>query len=81
MSQHWAGVRPYTSFYNFAKSYVFDKQSPLPFLITFKNFLIFRKHFFSQSYEVILPSSFNIILLTVLVYSTSPPASVLVRFL
>jgi len=29
--QHWAGVRFYTSFNNLAKSYVFIKQSPLPF--------------------------------------------------
>jgi len=31
--QHWAGVRFYTSFNNLAKSYVFIKQSPLPFFL------------------------------------------------
>ena len=30
--QHRAGVRPYTSSRDFAKPYVFDKQSPGPFL-------------------------------------------------
>ena len=39
------------------------------------------KHSFSRSYRVILPSSFNIILSNVLVYYTSSPVSVLVRFL
>jgi len=28
--KHRAGVRPYTSFYNFAEPYVFNKQSPPP---------------------------------------------------
>ena len=30
--RHWAGVRPYTSYYYLAKPYVFDKQSPGPIL-------------------------------------------------
>jgi len=30
--QHWAGVRFYTSFFNLAKSYVFNKQSLPPFI-------------------------------------------------
>ena len=29
--QHWAGVRPYTSSYDFAESCVFSKQSQPPF--------------------------------------------------
>ena len=36
---------------------------------------------FFRSYRVNLPSSFNIILSSALVYSTSPPVSDLVRFL
>jgi len=32
--QHWADVRPYTSFYNFAESCVFSKQSPPPIFLT-----------------------------------------------
>jgi len=38
------------------------------------------EHSFSRSYRVILPSSFNIILPIILVYYTSSPVSVLVRF-
>ena len=37
----------------FAESYVFIKQSPLPFFCYYQSFL-------SRSYKVILPSSFNI---------------------
>ena len=33
--QHWAGVRPYTSSFNFAESCVFSKQSPPPCCATF----------------------------------------------
>ena len=69
-------------FNNFAKSCVFVKQSPSPNLLhlikIFKNKI---KHSFSRSYRVILPSSFNIILPNVLVFYTSLPVSVLVRFL
>jgi hypothetical protein len=57
--QHRAGVRLYTSFYNLAESCVFSKQSPLPILWHF-----LKKHSFSRSYGVNLPSSFNIVIST-----------------
>ena len=61
--QHWAGVRPYTSSYDFAESCVFSKQSQPPDMLH----QMFRRwpliwHLFSRSYEVILPSSFDMVL-------------------
>ena len=51
--QHRAGVRPYTSSFDFAKPCVFVKQSPGPFLCDHScEWLPF-----SRSYRVILPSS------------------------
>jgi len=70
--QHRAGVRPYTSSYDFAESCVFTKQSPPPILCH----RIGYRYSFSRSYRVILPSSFNMILSLALVYSTHPPVSV-----
>ena len=40
-----------------------------------------KRHPFSRSYGVILPSSLNLVLPIALVYSTRPPVSVLVRAL
>jgi len=64
-SQHRAGLRPYTLFYNLAESCVFIKQSPPSIFCNLKK-LILRPLFF-QSYEENLPSSFNILNLFVLV--------------
>jgi hypothetical protein len=41
--QHRAGVRPYTSFINFAESCVFNKQSPPPFFCLFLKIYLFLK--------------------------------------
>jgi hypothetical protein len=71
--QHRAGVRPYTSFYNFAESCVFGKQSSLPIMCQLKilfNFYTLSLPFF-QSYGNILSSSFNRILSNALVLSNS----------
>ena len=73
--RHRAGVRPYTSFFNFAKSCVFIKQSLLPFSCYLLN-LILNGSSFSQSYRVNLQSSFNIVISITLVFSTNPPVSV-----
>ncbi len=62
--QHRAGVRPNTSFYNLAESCVFNKQSLPPLMCHFFCFLFQKKHSFSRSYGVNLPSSFNIVLST-----------------
>ena len=53
----------YVILYYLAKSYVFIKQSPLPF---FK----YNMFFLSRSYKVNLPSSFNVIIIFVFIYST-----------
>lgn len=70
--QHRAGVSPYTSSLEFAEACVFIKQSLLS--LQCQRFL--RRHPFSRSYGANLPSSFNIIILYALVYSTNPPESV-----
>ena len=62
--QHRAGLRPYTSSFDFAESCVFNKQSPLHFQYHLTTlFLSIVKHPLSRSYRVILPSSFNFIIL------------------
>jgi len=71
--QHWAGVRLNTSFYNFAEPCVFIKQLFLSFLCP-RIFIILASFFLS--YGGILPSSFNVINSTPVVYSTSLPVSV-----
>jgi len=78
--QHRAGVRSYTSSYDLAESCVFSKQSLPPILchLDKKNS---PRYPISRSYGVNLPSSFNIVLSIALVSSTSPPVSVLVRFI
>ena len=78
--QHRAGVRPYTSSYEFAESCVFGKQS-LPLLCCNHLWLssyrpIPRWHTFSRSYGVNLPSSLTRVLSSALVFSTHPPVSV-----
>ena len=52
--RHRAGVRPYTSSFNFAKPCVFDKQSPGPFLCALSSL---SRDPLSRSYGVNLPSS------------------------
>jgi len=70
--QHRACVRLYTSCYHLAKSCIFNKQSLPLSMCRFPN-LEMGKHPFSRGYEVILPSSFNIVLSSALVYSTCSP--------
>ena len=65
--QHWASVRPYTSFYNLAKSCVFSKQSPPLFLCH----LYLKRHSFSRSYRSILPSSLRMINLKALIFKST----------
>ncbi|KAI3476265.1 hypothetical protein L1887_62161 [Cichorium endivia] len=67
--QHRAGVRLYTSCYHLAESCVFNKQSLPPGMCRFPNQKI-GEHPFSRSYGVILPSSFDMVLSSALVYST-----------
>ena len=70
--QHWAGVRPYTASTKISQSLVFLVNSRYPlFCATFLRFSLFR------SYRVNLPSSFNIVISKILVFSTCPPVSVL----
>jgi hypothetical protein len=71
--QHRAGVRLYTSCYHLAESCVFNKQSLPPGMCRFPNP---GEHPFFRSYGVILPSSFNMVLSSALVYSTCSPVSV-----
>ena len=70
--QHRAGVRPYTSSRDFAKPYVFDKQSPGPFLCAPP----YSGDPFSRSYGVILPSSLAVNHSSALVHYTWPRVSV-----
>ena len=72
--QHWAGVSPYTSSFDFAETCVFDKQSPGPILcgLLSNN----RRHPFSRSYGVNLPSSLTTLLPLALESSSCPPVSV-----
>ena len=73
--QHRAGVRPYTSILILAESCVLGKQSLPPGMCHLTRVAPCR-YLFSRSYEVNLPSSFNIILSSALVCSTRPPVSV-----
>ncbi len=73
--RHRAGVRPYTSSCDFAEPCVFGKQSPPPGLCHPTPVARGGSPFF-RSYGSNLPSSFNTILSSALVYSTSPPVSV-----
>ena len=69
--QHRAGVRPYTSSFEFAEPCVFDKQSPGPLRCA----LLCRDPL-SRSYGVNLPSSLTVIHSSTLGYSPRPPVSV-----
>ena len=73
--RHRAGVRPYTSSCDFAEPCVFNKQSLPPGLCHLALVAQHRSPF-SQSYGGILPSSFNTILSSALVFSTCLPVSV-----
>lgn len=73
--QHRAGVRLYTSCYHLAESCVFNKQSLPPGMCRSPKKKI-GEHPFSRSYGVILPSSFDMVLSSALVYSTCSPVSV-----
>ena len=73
--RHRAGVRPYTSSCDFAEPCVFSKQSPPPGLCPW-TLLAQRQAPFSRTYGSNLPSSFNRVLSSALVCSTSPPVSV-----
>ena len=68
---HRAGVRPYTSSYDLAESCVFIKQSLPPILCH-----SLKEYLFSRSYEVILPSSLNLVYSRALVFSTNLPVLV-----
>ena len=70
--RHWAGVSPYTSPYGFAETCVFAKQSLGPIHCGFP----LRKHPFSRSYGVILPSSLTRVLSHTLGFSPRLPVSV-----
>ena len=63
--RHRAGLRPNTSFFKFAKSCVFSKQSPPSIRIksSYQHTQIVQqfKYPLSLSYKAILPSSFNIL--------------------
>ena len=74
--RHRAGVRPYTSSCDFAEPCVFSKQSPPPGLCHLDAWLPNGRSPFSRSYGCNLPSSFNMVLSSALVYSTCPPVSV-----
>ena len=73
--QHRAGVGPYTSCCHFAEPYVFNKQS-LPPILCYLYLVAQNRPPLFRSYGCILPSSFNIILPSALVFSTCPPVSV-----
>src|SRR6187402_1165619 len=70
--QHRAGVRPYTSSYDFAEPCVFDKQSPGPFHCG--QHCCWRP--FSRSYRSILPNSLAMNLSSTLGFSPRLPVSV-----
>ena len=78
--QHRAGVSLYTSSFDFAKTCVFAKQSPGPFLCDSPLLCTARTHNgeqpFSRSYGFILPSSLTRVISRALVFSTYLPVSV-----
>ncbi|KAL2933445.1 Uncharacterized protein RDABS01_016564, partial [Bienertia sinuspersici] len=73
--QHQAGFRFYTSCYHLVESCVFNKQSLPPGMCHFPNQKIGELPV-SRSYGVILPSSFDMVFSSSLVYSTCSPVSV-----
>ena len=79
--RHWAGVSPYTSSLNFARTCVFGKQSAGPFLCGLLKLrhvctLTLPRRSFSRSYGPFLPSSLTKVLPSPLVFSTCLPVSV-----
>ncbi len=78
--RHRAGVTPYTSSFEFAECCVFNKQSQPPILCNLSQLrpqgLHQKRHTFSRSYGVNLPSSFTRVLSSASVFSTCPPVSV-----
>ena len=74
--RHRAGVRPYTSPCMASQSPVFLVNSRHPLVCAPRPWLPTNGALLSRSYEGNLPSSFNTILSSALVYSTSPPVSV-----
>ena len=79
--QHRAGVSPYTSSFDLAETCVFAKQSLGPFLCGHLSINLFtrfyeRRHPFSRSYGVILPSSLTTLLPIILGFSPRLPVSV-----
>lgn len=73
--EHRADVRPYISYYYFAKSCVFIKQS-LFLILCYSKSLEILQPTLSRGYSVILPSSFNTVVSRAWVFSTSLPVSV-----
>ena len=71
--QHRAGVRPYTSWFHFAESCVFSKQSPP--LFSWPQKFLFGSPFFRR-YGRNLPSSFTTVLSNAFVELTCSPVSV-----
>jgi len=69
---HWAGVSSHTLSYDFAETYVFDKQLLGPLYCD----LMFQRYPFFRSYGVILPSSLKRVSSRFFVFSTTPPVSV-----
>ena len=78
--QHRAGVRPYTSTFVLAESCVFGKQLQPPILCDLSLLtplgLHNKRHTFSRSYGINLPSSFSRVLSSALEFSSYPPVSV-----
>ena len=70
--RHRAGVRPYTSSFDFAKPCVFVKQSPGPFLCASPG----GEGPLSRSYRAILPSSLATDHSSAFGFSPRPPVSV-----
>ena len=74
--RHRAGVRPYTSPSTTSQSPVFLINSRYPHFCAPDSQLPINRACLSRSYASNLPSSFNILLSSALVFSTSPPVSV-----
>ncbi len=78
--RHRAGVTPYTSTFVLAQCCVFIKQSQPPILCGLSKLSVFllhsKRHTFSRSYGINLPSSFSRVLSSALEFSSYPPVSV-----
>ncbi len=75
---HWAGVSPYTSSYDLARTCVFDKQLHELFRCGLQS--VDKSQIIGKAYPevtpAVLPSSLNIVIPNTLVFSTRPPALV-----